>query len=248
MKEKKYGIKLYSTNHELYSNFIELYHKKRVDFLELLYMPGKEEEVNQLIKNDIPIIIHAPTLSQGVAFASDNFNKNRKIIEKISNFADRVNAESIIIHPDVGNKDNFINFLKMNKDRKIMIENMPKKALNNNVCLGYTKKEINEFVNIGNFELCLDFTHAIKSAISQNLDYKIEIKDFASLKPKLFHLCDATLKTEVDEHLNLGEGEFDLRFIKNIIQESDCKKITFEVPKLNGLDNDIKNIEYFKKL
>ena len=125
---------------------------------------------------------------------------------------------------------------------------MPKKALDGKVCLGYTKEEIIEFTRIGNFDFCLDFTHAIKSAISQNKDYKTIIKDFASLKPKLFHLCDGTLKTEIDEHLNLGEGEFDLKFIKNIIQESKCKKVTFEVPKLNKLDNDIKNINYFRKI
>ena len=63
----------------------------------------------------------------------------------------------------------------------------------------------------------------------------------------MFHISNGKLDNEKDEHLNLNEGEFDLKFIKNLIKDSD-KMITFEVPKKFGLKNDFKNIKFFKEL
>ena len=99
----------------------------------------------------------------------------------------------------------------------------------------------------------MDFSHAVKSAKSQNIDYKEFIKDlFIIMKPTYFHISDGLIGSEVDEHLDLGAGDQDLLFIKNKIVEISSDKdmnLVFEVPKnIDNLDNDIKNITYFKNL
>ena len=73
-------------------------------------------------------------------------------------------------------------------------------------------------------------------------------KVLSELNPKIVHICDGNLDTEKDEHLNLGEGDFDLKFIAELIRKNNIEKITFEVPKKDGLSNDLRNIECFKKI
>jgi hypothetical protein len=52
--------------------------------------------------------------------------------------------------------------------------------------------------------------------------------------------------------LNLQEANFDLRWIKDQLEDISRKKdvfLVFEVPKNeNDLKNDVENIKYFKKL
>lgn len=248
IKRIKYGIKLWSINSELYGEFIELYKKGKADYLEILYVPNKEEGIDILIKNNIPVVVHAPTYNQNILFAKGNTKENKDIIQKTLDFSKKLKAKVIIVHPDVGNKEKFIEFLKAYKHENLIIENMPKLSLNGKDCLGYNIKELKEFISTGDFGLCFDFSHAIKSAISQKKDYKKQLKELIKLNPSIAHISDGTFKNENDEHLNLGEGDFDLKFIIKLIKKSSIKNITFEVPKTRGLQNDIKNIEYFKSI
>lgn len=248
MNQIKYGIKLWSSNSDLYSELVSLYKQKKVDYLELLYVPDITENLKVLIDNKIPIVIHAPNFSQNILFGDGQLEKNHQILKDTLEFAKKLNSHEIIIHPDIGKKDFFIRFLNNFKSEKLIIENMPKIALNGSVCLGYDLDDINEYLKIGNFDFCLDFAHAVKAAISKKIDYKIFLEKMFELKPKIAHLSDGTLKSEKDEHLNLGEGEFDLRFIAKLLKKSNVEKLTFEVPKKDGLTNDLKNIEFFKKL
>lgn len=248
MKVIAYGIKLWSINSDLYPEFVKLYKSGKVDYLELLYVPGKSDNIEILIKNKIPIVVHAPNFSQNIFFGNTQLKENNKIIEETFYFSQKLNADGVIIHPDIGKKGNFIRFLKANKDKKLIIENMPKTALNGSFCLGYDIDDMAEFLSIGNFDFCLDVGHAIKSAFSQKIDYKKLLQSFIKLKPRIIHICDGYLNTEKDEHLSLGNGDFDLNFIAELIKKSEIKKLTFEVPKLYGLNNDIKNIEFFKSI
>ena len=249
----KFGIKLWSINHDLYEEAVKIIRERKADYLELLYVPGEKEKLKILKKNKTPIIIHAPTLSQGVCFSDNNFKKKNKIMKETLNVAEYLNASKIIIHPSIGTSENFIRFLKDYQDKRFVIENMPKLGIKNTQCIGDSPTEIRKFLSQGPFGFCLDFSHAIKAAISHKIDYKDYLKEFMQLNPVMFHLSDGRLSTEIDEHLNLGKGNFDLRFIKGLIKENEqifkkSKEVTFEVPKENGLKNDIKNIEFFKAI
>ena len=79
---------------------------------------------------------------------------------------------------------------------------------------GRTTPEIKMY-QIKNF--CLDFSHAIKSAITLGLDPYENIKSLLDLDPVIFHVCDGDMTQEVDRHLNIGEGEFDFSKIFSMI-------------------------------
>jgi len=243
----KLGIKLWSTNSNWYPLFVDAYKSRRVDYLELLYVPGYQQGLEILIANKIPIIVHAPAFGQKVLFGRDKLEDSNRIIQDTFNFAKKLNAEKVIVHPDVGNKEKFTAFLKANKDKKMIIENMPKIATDGSVCLGYTIEEIKEYLQLGNSGFCLDFGHAIKSALSQKIEYKHFLKKIIELKPEIIHLCGGNTNYEIDEHLDLDRGDFDLPYLIEIIKLSSAERITFEVPKTNGLDNDLRNIKYFKR-
>jgi len=244
----KYGIKLWSTNNDLYMDVVEFYNKDQFDYLELTYIPNQIEGVEVLIENNIPVLVHAPTFNQGVCFSDEKFEENGRILKDVLEFAESLNSKEVIIHPGVGTQENFINFLKGHQDSRLFIENMPRGGMNSTMCLGHKIDEIRGFLGSGPFSFCLDVAHATKAAISQGLNYKEYIPEFFELKPKILHISDGMLSNGDDEHLNLGEGEIDLVFVKDLIKESSVGKITFEVPKKNGIENDLTNIKYFRGL
>lgn len=249
----KFGIKLWSINHELYEEAVDLIKRGKADYLELLYVPGAKDKLEFLKQNKIPVIIHAPTYHHRVCFSDNNFEKNDKMFKETVKIADYLNAEKIIIHPGKGNGENFARFLRQHQDNRIIIENMPKVALDGALCTGYSPSQIRGFLLLGPFSFCLDFSHAIKASLSLKLDYKEYLKKFMKIKALMFHISDGRLSIETDQHLSLGEGNFDLSFIKKLIKENEAathksKNLTFEVPKGQGLKNDIKNIELFKAI
>jgi len=249
----KLGIKLWSRDHEQYLEAIELIGTGDADYLELTYLSGQESHLDVLKKKKVPVIIHAPSSAQGFCLSDANFDRNRLMMKEVIKAADYLKADKIIIHPDAGQVRNFIKFLKEQNDDRIFIENMPKKGINSESMIGYSPVEIKEFLSIGSFGFCLDFPHAIKAAVSQGIDYKEYLKELIAINPGMFHVSDGTLSSEIDEHLNIGEGEFDFSFIKDLIVKNESlagksKEVTFEVPKINSLKNAIVNIKKFKAI
>ena len=95
--------------------------------------------------------------------------------------------------------------------------------------------------------LCLDFEHAVKAAV----DYKEYVQGFMGLEPKMFHVSDGTLSEEKDEHLGIGEGEYDFGFLMGCIYNNRTMNyLTLETPrtKSNSLDCDLKNLNELIKL
>ncbi len=95
----------------------------------------------------------------------------------------------------------------------------------------------------------MDFGHAIKSALSLGIDYKQYIKEFLSLNPQVFHISDGMLTPGKDEHFNIGEGEYDFKFLLNCIKNNDSKLATLETPRnnLNSLEEDLENIRTLRR-
>jgi hypothetical protein len=100
-------------------------------------------------------------------------------------------------------------------------------------------------------EICFDFEKAVKSACYQKIDYKKFIsKCLKELKPNYFHISGGDKKNCKDEHLDLWEANFDLKWIKSKLENIANKKdvfLVFEVPKKgNNLRNDVGNIKLLR--
>jgi len=250
----KYGIKLWSINRRrFFEQAVKLYKQGEIDFVELYIHPAMTELKELKMFKNVRLTLHATHYEHGFDLAALNA-ENINLYKKIIAIADYLTAEKIVVHAGVDiNSSNFKANFKRIYDLRLLIENLPKISLDDKEFFGYSFKRLkwikrNVFPNF-----CFDFDHAVKAAFSQRLDYKIFITDLIKeLKPSYFHLCDGLSNCEKDEHLNLGEGNFDLKWIKKLLLKISRKKVidlVFEVPKNeNDLDNDLANIEYFKRL
>ncbi len=158
--------------------------------------------------------------------------------------ADRLESKYIILHPEFGSIKNFIKLLQSHYDKRFVVENMPRYGVNEEKeLIAYTYHDVKKIIDETGVGFCLDLAHASKAAVALNMDYRETILKFLSLYPKIFHISDGHLSNRIDEHMDLGKGDFDLKFFKSVILNSSVEYITFEVPKKNGLENDINNID-----
>jgi deoxyribonuclease-4 len=65
----------------------------------------------------------------------------------------------------------------------------------------------------------------------------------------MFHISDEISNTEKDEHLNIGEGDYDFEFLMECVKRNNSTYITLETPRLNQetLKEDIRNITLLKR-
>jgi len=241
-QEINFGLKLWSTNSNLLEEAVHLIAKNFFQYIELAIVPDTEILFFQKIK--IPYIIHITSERWGVNIGDRNKKEfNLKVINQSIQWADNLSAEYLILHPGFGEFEVAKSFLAKIEDKRILIENMPKVGINNEKMIGYTPKQIKGLIG-KKFGFCLDLNHAIKAAVSLKKDYKEYIKDFLKLNPKMFHISDGTLKNEKDEHLNIGEGEYDFNFLVECIKNSSTRYLTLETPRANphSLKEDLINL------
>jgi len=94
--------------------------------------------------------------------------------------------------------------------------------------------------------LCLGFEHAVKAAVSFGVGYKEYVQGLMGLEPKVFHVSDGILSEEGDEHMGIGEGEYDFRFLMGCVGEK--KLVTLETPRIQkSLDKDVENFYILKE-
>lgn len=243
-----------------------LYPRARFHFLELSPIPGSFSSLEELsFLKKMPVTVHSPHCREGFNIFNLDKGAVKMFSELAKKSADFFAAKHIIVHAGRGgDREIFKKNIAEIKDKRILIENMAKLTWDfdkqgnftkneNDVCFGYSKEQLLFIKQECGFDICFDFGHAIKAAVSQGLDYHFFVEDLSKeLKPTYFHLCDGDAKEERDEHLNLGEGDFPLSFIKKILQQLAEEKdidLVFEVPKQGDtLNNDLKNIDYFASL
>lgn len=253
----KFGLKLWSTNsEEMFREAVELFEKKVIDFIELYIVPdslvsGKFDFLNNF--KNIPTSIHCPHTEHNFDIFTLNDSSIKIFKEQIIKTADFLGSKFIIVHAGVGESETIFkeNIRKIN-DKRILIENMPKVGINNELCFGYSHSHL-KFIKDCGFNLCLDLAHAIKSSISQKIDYKEFIEKLIfDFKPFYFHISNGGIDNEKDEHKNLFDGEFDIKWIRKTLLKLKEKKdiyLVFETPKgKNGLKNDIENIKYLRSI
>ncbi|MCD4677328.1 MAG: sugar phosphate isomerase/epimerase, partial [Desulfobacula sp.] len=168
----------------------------------------------------------------------------QKINESIT-WANQLNAKHLILHAGHGSMQHATDMLCEVSDNRLLIENMPKVGLGGEVMIGYSPVQIEELIGDSDMGLCLDFGHAVKAAVSLEVDYKEYVQGFMGLEPRVFHLSDGKMSEERDEHLGIGEGEYDFGFLINCVNASKTGGfLTIETPKanINLLHDDVKNL------
>jgi deoxyribonuclease IV len=252
MISSKFGLKIYSTNHQSFPKLKELYEKGICQYVEILLVPGSFDETKISILKGIPIIFHAPC-------APHNFNLRVKeevyliAIDTIKQFTEFFEEKKIIFHPGLEVDKNDIEEVKKNISElkemglDIILENVPKMpAVGTKRTIAAKFEEFEEIIKETGARICVDITHAIAAANHYNKEPLEYLKKFISLNPYMFHVCDSDIKSEVDSHNNLGEGSFPLPEIMSMIPKS--SHITLETPKEDflGLSEDIRNLEKLK--
>jgi len=245
-----FGLKLWSTNQDTLPQAEKLIRGDVFQYIELTPIPGTEIDV--FLSYDLPYTIHITTERHGVNIA-DRGKKdyNFEVISNCIEWADQLKANYLVLHPGFGALENAIDFLSYIDDKRILIENMPKVGINNEKMVGSLPEEIELLIG-KKFGFCFDLNHAIKAAISLELDYTEFIQEFMEIKPFYFHISDGHLNHGKDEHLGIGEGEYDFRFLVHaMISESNSnsiKHITLETRRCNlgTFDNDLLNLEKVK--
>jgi endonuclease IV len=114
--------------------------------------------------------------------------------------------------------------------------------------IAHTRDDVKKIMDQCGVGFCLDLAHASKAGLALKKDYKAVVRQFFALGPRVAHISDGCLDNGIDEHLDLGKGELDLNFFVSMIVNSDIEYLTFEVPKRDGLKNDIKNVAYWGSL
>lgn len=247
----KYGIKLWTNNSRLFPNAADGYKNNFFDFVELYHNADEIIDFDELeILKRIPIIVHN---TNNLGFHEFEIRaKQLDIWEKTKKLADYFGSSYIVVHP--GGLSSFNEFqknLEKIDDPRILIENMAGLDLNGNLTFGYDLLQLEKIKQLK--EICFDFEKAVKAACYQEIDYKEFVADsLKNLKPFYFHISGGNKESCQDEHGNLWESNFDLKWIKKILLKISHKKdvfLVFETPKgKDGMKNDIKNIKYFKEI
>jgi len=236
----KLGLKLWSINSNLIVNAKKLIEQNIFQYIELTYIPQTSIAPFQI---DVPYIIHITTEKHGLNIGDKRLvDKNFQIIEKCLNVADQLNANYLILHPGFGDIENTMMFLQEIEDKRILVENMPKIGMNNETLIGYSPEHIKRLIG-RKFGFCFDLNHAIKASVSLHIPYKKYIKKFLEIQPKMFHISDGKITIEKDEHLHIGDGEYDFSYLLKLVIKSNSNMVTLETPRYNdSLYDDISNV------
>ncbi|MCX6762606.1 MAG: hypothetical protein NT093_02370 [Candidatus Moranbacteria bacterium] len=247
----KYGLKIWTSNKHLFREAVFAHQKKLFDFIELYHNANEEVDFDDLqVLKEIPVVVHNTHDSGFHEFKIEK--KQLAIWEKTKQLADFFGSPYIIVHSGkFSSFDEFQKNLKKIDDSRILVENMAGLDIHGELTFGYDLLQLEKIKEIK--EVCFDLEKAIKSACYQGIDYKKFITDsIKNLKPSYFHISGGDKDTVKDEHKNLWETNFDLRWIKDKLLKTSKDKdnlLVFEVPKnKDDLKNDIENMEYFKKI
>ena len=226
----QFGLKLWSINQSLLEEAVHLIEAREFSYIELMKVPGTD--IQPFLDTDVPYIIHAVEVD--IANPAHK-KKSREIIKSSQILADQVNAPWIIMHPLRGDVQKIAQFIYELQDPRILIENMPYFGLDLIPLAGSTPKEIDYFCHESKCGFCLDLNHAVKAACAFEIPYKEYITEFSLLNPTMYHLSDGTIDGGKDVHLSIGDGEYDMEFMMEIIRKQNTDAyVTLEVPKNYG--------------
>lgn len=253
----KLGLKLWSINTD---NYLEeakkLYEEGWFDYIELYVVPNTLETIskwkNLCIDLNIPFTLHAPHFINDINLADKSKEKyNTEVFKQVEEFSNELNAAYTVVHSGIeGNIDETIRQLKIIQPKKMLIENKPFVAplRDNRVCRGANIEEISKVINEIGCKFCLDVGHAICTANTLKIEPYEYVKQFNQLNPTCYHLSDNFIDSEIDKHLNFGQGNYDFKKIFDIINTN--KNIAIETNKKSkeNLDDFVEDVKWLKSL
>lgn len=211
------------------ATFIEIVGKRGVDFS---FLKGC----------GLPVVIHNEHYRcKGINFSNPTRqSENKESLEYSLRTADELGSEHIIVHPGLKENESCSveqteKVLALYPDKRILIESMPSRGAGYDV-FGYDYETLKRLIG-GNKRFCLDIAHSSMAAFSLGKDPVDYIKKLLDLKPELYHFSDSQLEHQVDEHLNLGDGNLPLTEVRGMLPETAWA--TLETPKNEKLKRDI---------
>lgn len=211
----RYGLKLWSTNANYIGEASRLYEKGIYQYIELYSVPGSYAEYIGIWKGlKIPFVIHAAHFRGGMNLAKPEAeSKNRILIKEAQQFADSLQSDKIIVHPGIdGEINETARQLKLVNDKRILVENKPYHALDDElICNGTSPEEIKLVMETAGVGFCLDIGHAICSANAHRQEQYGFIDKFLKLHPSLYHFTDGDVKAIYDDHRHINQGNYDIK-------------------------------------
>jgi sugar phosphate isomerase/epimerase len=219
---------------------------KDYDFLEIYFKHNIPLQLEKWPKH-ISWTIHIPHFNDGVNLSVDEDNKMDYAI-KCLEFGKAIGAKKAIVHPGAGGSIEImvknikaVSKLAKSSGMQLLLETVPvahEFGVKHTISKPDELKEVMKKCGCG---LCLDFSHAAHAAFTHKIPYKDFIMDFMKLKPDYFHLYDTKTQQELDVHLNLGEGNFDMPFLASLIKDGWA---LLELPRNERLQNYLKAKKY----
>lgn len=250
----KYGLKLWSNNVHEFSRAVEKYRGGNFDFVEVYSNSEFPHDYEQLeILKGMPVeAVHIGHLDKAGFHDFFLTDEQKPAWGMTADLADFFGVKRIIVHPAVNHtEDDFWENLGKLNDERIVIETMPVVSPmgGKDRIFGASLESIEDIAE--KKEICIDFEKSIKAAIYFKKDYKNFIqKLIKKSQATYFHISGCDVDNPVDQHTNLWEAGFDVEWIHKMLEDYAQDKtlyLLFETPKsLEGLENDVKNIRYFK--
>lgn len=254
----KIGMGLRTNEPQLISEANGLFKSGLVDFVEIFVIP--EADSIHFQKLEMPLTIHAPHDSSGVNLCDPSkLELSKGLINKAVQIGERLNAKFVTCHSGHINKnydyknamDGMIDSLTLLNHKSLCIENLTFNAvIDGMICTCHKPEDVQEIVKKTKLGFCLDLNHAYKAAVSLGQEPKGFIGRFMELKPSYFHLTDGNMHQNQDEHLPLGQGDYDLKFMKECVNRSKSKMAVIETRRKShtSLEENVRDIEFLRGL
>lgn len=244
----KYGLKLWTSNYSLFPEAVKLFEEKKIDFIELYLNPEKvlsDEEL--LVLKNIPVTIHHP---HGFGFHEFILGEEQlRLWKETIHAADVLHTDVIVLHPG-GEKtfEDFASELKKIDDPRIYLESMPGYNGMGQPMFGYKLEDLEKLHELK--PICFDLCKAVKAAWRLEMDYKEYIqKAVATLAPRYFHISGCDVNEKLDQHKDVFDSDMDFSWIKRLLETiSEDIRVVFETPKGEKLENDLKNMQFFREI
>ena len=231
-------------------NVLEFIEKLGLNYAELVHQFPTENIDEELLDSfSLKYSIHAPFMDVNIAALQDKSRLNSiKQIKESIDFANRIGAEAVVVHPGVTSflpnkyfrkevidfaNESMIEIGRYGEDLGVLatFENMP----SFNTMIYDNIHELNEFLTNNGLSMTLDIGHA------NHAGYTPDEMIFDSIKH--VHMHDNF--GDDDAHLPFGEGSIDLKDIFHKLEEKNYNGIY--IIEVNDYDSIKKSYEYMKR-
>jgi endonuclease IV len=229
------------------------------EYVEFYFIPGQDKlfdnndyvlKCREIISD---LVVHAPYEKYGCYPGSDDPVVREYTLNIYKSCVDllyKLGFSKLIVHPGkVNHEDELEECIKRSADLfndialyakergvDIFVENLIYGVLSKElycVCNVDTMSKLFSYLKEDNIFIVFDFAHAVATSHNFKLDYKIFIDEFCNIfydKIKHFHLSDGDVSCDHDGHLNILDGNYDIKFMVDVMKRFCEPRCTLEIP------------------